>query len=57
MEKSEEIEKLGWRELISNPENLIFVEWPENIAEAMPENHIGVRFDFVDENIRKISFE
>lgn len=31
-----EIEVLGWRELVADPENLIFLEWPEHVAEAVP---------------------
>ncbi|MDP2593383.1 MAG: tRNA (adenosine(37)-N6)-threonylcarbamoyltransferase complex ATPase subunit type 1 TsaE [bacterium] len=61
----EEIRKLGWKELISNPKNLVFVEWPENIPRAMPE-HIKIFFSIpeneedkngdINQNIRKIVF-
>lgn len=52
--KGEELSYLGWKEIIKNPQNLIFIEWPENVAEVMPKKHIKINFEFVDENTRKI---
>ncbi|HVS79946.1 MAG TPA: tRNA (adenosine(37)-N6)-threonylcarbamoyltransferase complex ATPase subunit type 1 TsaE [Candidatus Paceibacterota bacterium] len=57
LESSKELEKLGWRDLIADPDNLILVEWPERVADLMPDNADIVRFEFVDENARKIDFE
>ena len=54
IEKPEEMLNLGWREIISDPQNLICIEWPERIAKIMPE-HIMVKFEHVSENERKIS--
>lgn len=34
-----ELINLGWKEIISNPENLIFIEWPENVKKAMPKKY------------------
>ncbi len=56
LKKGEEIKKLGWDETISNPKNLIFIEWPENVADAIPKNVIKINFQFIDEKTRKISF-
>lgn len=41
LEKSEELLHLGWKEIIADPRNLILIEWPENVAEIMPE-HIKI---------------
>jgi tRNA threonylcarbamoyladenosine biosynthesis protein TsaE len=51
LEKAEEMLRLGWAEIISNPLNLILVEWPERIAGIMPE-HIQVKFEHVTEDER-----
>jgi tRNA threonylcarbamoyladenosine biosynthesis protein TsaE len=56
LEKPEEIEKLGWRETISDPTNLILVEWPENIGAALPPDSVTISFAFIDENTREIVF-
>ncbi|HEY4500559.1 MAG TPA: tRNA (adenosine(37)-N6)-threonylcarbamoyltransferase complex ATPase subunit type 1 TsaE [Candidatus Paceibacterota bacterium] len=56
LEKAEEIEKLGWRKLLTDPANLIIIEWPENIREALPRNISRISFKFIDEDTREIVF-
>ncbi|MDO8579678.1 MAG: tRNA (adenosine(37)-N6)-threonylcarbamoyltransferase complex ATPase subunit type 1 TsaE [bacterium] len=56
LEKAEEIEKLGWKTLIRDFGNLILIEWPENIGEALPKNAVKISFMFIDENTREIVF-
>jgi len=36
LESEEELLHLGWKEIVSNKENLVFIEWPENILKIMP---------------------
>jgi tRNA threonylcarbamoyladenosine biosynthesis protein TsaE len=57
LESGEELKKLGWDELLADPKNLICIEWPERVAEIMPE-HFVLRFEHNEgkENERKISF-
>jgi len=38
LEKSEELSHLGWQEIISDRSNLILIEWPERVADIMPEH-------------------
>lgn len=56
LETGREIERLRFTELVADPDNFIFVEWPEKIADAMPE-HRKLRFEFIDETTRKIKVE
>jgi tRNA threonylcarbamoyladenosine biosynthesis protein TsaE len=56
LEQASEMMRLGWDGIIADPANLILVEWPEKIAEIMPENHIKIHFTFVDETTREIEF-
>lgn len=42
LESVEEIEKLGWNELTTDPNNLICIEWPEKITGAIPETALCV---------------
>ena len=53
LEKSEELLQLGWKEIISNPNNLIFIEWPERVIDIMPP-HIKLVFSHVSENVREL---
>lgn len=57
LEKETELLNLGWEQIISDPQNIIFIEWPERVAGIVPE-HIKVRFDTLeDPNSREISIE
>lgn len=38
LDSSSELLNLGWQKIISNPHNLILVEWPEKVADIMPEH-------------------
>lgn len=53
LNNKEEILKLGFDEIVSNPKNLIFIEWPEKIGSALP-SHRKLQFKFIDENTRQI---
>ena len=54
LEKPEEIVRLGWNDLISDPTHIILVEWPEHVGKAMPKDAHKITFSVVDENTRKI---
>lgn len=53
IEHSDELLHLGWNEIISNPKNLIFIEWPEQVADIMPE-HIQIKFSHTEGEEREI---
>jgi tRNA threonylcarbamoyladenosine biosynthesis protein TsaE len=57
LEKEEELLHLGWQEIISEPENLVLIEWPENVSGIIPSDTRRVDFKFVDESTREISYE
>lgn len=44
IEKDGEMVNLGWNEIISDSNNLIFIEWPEKIASIMP-SHTVIKFE------------
>lgn len=41
LESSLELLSLGWQKIISDPKNLILIEWPEKVKDIMPE-HIQI---------------
>ncbi|MBI2442506.1 MAG: tRNA (adenosine(37)-N6)-threonylcarbamoyltransferase complex ATPase subunit type 1 TsaE [Candidatus Levybacteria bacterium] len=51
----DEIIDVGILDFIRNPENLVIIEWAEKMGEYLPEKRIDVRFEYVDEEKRKIS--
>jgi len=54
IEKDGEMLNLGWLEIITDPKNLICVEWADRIAKIMPK-HIMIKFEHFRENERKIT--
>ncbi len=55
--KSEEINALGWNELVKNPQAIIFVEWAEFIRKLIPKDAFWVKFAYTKENTRHITHE
>ena len=54
IENSDEILKLGWKEITGNPKNLIFIEWPERLSDILPRDMDNIYLTFIDKNIRDI---
>lgn len=54
LEKDSELLHLGWNEIIKEPENLIFIEWPENVSSLIPREARHLSFKFIDEKTREI---
>ena len=53
LKNEKELLHLGWEEIISNKEHLVFVEWPENIIKAMPKKHHKISISHTKEGHRK----
>ncbi|MEK7107922.1 MAG: tRNA (adenosine(37)-N6)-threonylcarbamoyltransferase complex ATPase subunit type 1 TsaE [Patescibacteria group bacterium] len=56
LESGAELAKLGFEEIVANPQNLIFLEWPENVSEVLPTNYLTIKFSFIDEATRAIEY-
>jgi tRNA threonylcarbamoyladenosine biosynthesis protein TsaE len=52
--KPKEILELGFKEIISSPQNIVAVEWAERIKKIMPRGNISIEFSFINEKKRKI---
>jgi tRNA threonylcarbamoyladenosine biosynthesis protein TsaE len=57
LENALELQNLNFEELVSNSHNLIIIEWPENVKEILPENHIRIYCEFIDETSRKFEVQ
>ena len=57
LKNEKELEHLGWDEITSKKEHLIFVEWPEKIIKAMPKNHHQIHIDHTKEGHRKFKIK
>lgn len=52
--QSGEAGTIGWEEYVSNPENLVLVEWPERIFGGVPEGARHFAFAVTGEEVRSI---
>lgn len=53
LNSGKELQVLDFEKLVENPNNLIVIEWPENVKEILPENHHKIFCEFVDETTRE----
>lgn len=54
LDSSDELLNLDWEELISNPENIICLEWPERVRDIIPEDAVVINIEIGDSVERKI---
>jgi tRNA threonylcarbamoyladenosine biosynthesis protein TsaE len=54
IEKPEEILALDFKETISDPQNIVAIEWADKIKEILPKNTKWLKFNFIDKSIRSI---
>lgn len=54
LKSGDELLHLGWKEIARNPKNIIFIEWPEKIAEILPNNIEKIHFTFIGPSSRGI---
>jgi len=57
LEHPEEILQLGFKEIVSNPENIVVIEWPERIQKILPQKIILIAFDHGAEHVRTLTAE
>lgn len=52
-----ELGHLGWRELVKDPKNIIFIEWAERVKGALPKKRVTLRFTVAGEKHRRILWQ
>jgi len=57
IEKAEEMEKLGFKEIISDPKNIVCIEWPEKIKKILPLDLISIKFKVLEGDNREITID
>ena len=55
--KAEEILNLEFKEIISNPKNIVCLEWAGKVKTILPKEIIWIDFNFKDKNKREIIIE
>lgn len=66
LEEGKDLEKLNFHKLMNNSseKNIICIEWPEIVADILPDRYISIRFDHLHQNdaantesMRKVTLE
>ncbi len=57
LESPEELSAIGWHEILTDPKNLIFLEWPEMVDAVLPRRTIEVAITPQDDESRKIAID
>ncbi len=57
IEAKEELRALKWDTIVSDPKNLLMIEWPEQMGELFPSDAAILKFRFIDESTRTIISE
>jgi len=55
--QTKKIARAFLKELSSNPENIVAIEWPEKIKKILPKNTLWLKFEFINEKTRKITIK
>jgi len=54
--KSQELRNLGWQEIVDNRDNIILIEWAENVRACIPSNAYSIKLFHKDEHTREIKY-
>ena len=57
IQRPKELLDLGFKEIISNPGNVVAVEWADKIKKILPQNTVWLKFDFINNQTREITLE
>jgi len=56
LKNEKELINLGWKEIISNKDHLVFIEWPEIEKKIIPKNSFRVKISHTKEGYRSFVF-
>lgn len=57
IKKPKELLNLGFKKIISDPKNIVVIEWADRIRKIMPQNTTWIKFSFIDKNKREIMLQ
>lgn len=56
LETAEELARLGWDNLVSDPTTIILIEWADRVREILPADTLFVHFTLVTPTIHEVSY-
>ncbi len=52
---SKDLIDLDFKEILENKENIVVIEWAEKIKDILPKDVLSIKFEYLDEDKRRIS--
>jgi tRNA threonylcarbamoyladenosine biosynthesis protein TsaE len=57
LKNEKELLHLEWIDIISNSQNIVFIEWPENVSKIIPQQHHKINISHTKEGYRKFNIK
>ncbi len=54
LESASEMRALDWDTIVKNKNNLILIEWPEQVTEVLPKDMLAISFKHSDDGVRVV---
>ncbi len=55
IESERDLEGLGIEKVVNDPKNIVAIEWAEKLGKILPKKRWDIKFEYLDENKRKIT--
>lgn len=52
-----DLESLGIKEILNNPDNIVVIEWSDRVKKALPEKYIKIHIDHISDTQRKLNID
>ena len=57
LNNKKDVESINFKKIISDPKNIVAIEWPEKIKKALPKKSVLITFKFINKNKREIKIK
>lgn len=57
LKSAKDLPALGFEEIRQRPKTVVLIEWAEKVKKQLPPNTLFIKFEYLDKNKRKISYE
>ncbi len=56
-ETVQDLRSIGMDEILEDDKNIVAIEWAEKLLDLIPKKRVDLKFEYIDENKRKITIE
>ncbi len=53
----QDLRSIGMDEILEDDKNIVAIEWAEKLLDLIPKKRVDLKFEYIDENTRKITIE